>query len=245
MQQTATFQLTWRPDINLLFYVAKLVKNSALAEIAITHATTLLQSHIRSDDSTYHVVDFDQASANIKQRFTNQGFSDESCWARGQAWGIAGYAQTFAWTQESRFLDASKRLADYFISRLPENGVPYWDFDAPEPGPRDTSAALVAAYGMLLLHKNTPGESRKYLKAAIRLVEAVVKMSLAPEAGFAVSEDQDEDDGVRLGISDTIVLNATINNYEFAPRRWAEHGLVYADYYFLLVGNLMLEMGVA
>jgi uncharacterized protein YyaL (SSP411 family) len=233
--------LTYQPDLNLLFYVAELVGNPALADIAKTHATTLLDSHIRPDNSTFHVVDFDQATAGVKQRFTNQGFSDDSCWARGQAWGIAGYAQTYGWTKEPRFLDASRRLADYFLLRLPEDGVPYWDFDAPQPGPRDTSAALVTAYGMLLLYKHAPEDSVKYLEAAIRLVNAVVKRCLAPEAVFPPSENKDEDI-VELNGSDTIILNATINNYEFAPRRWADHGLVYADYFFLLIGNLMLEM---
>ncbi|KAF2652503.1 glycoside hydrolase family 88 protein [Lophiostoma macrostomum CBS 122681] len=231
-------------NLNLLFYVAELVGNPTLADIAKTHATTLLNSHIRPDDSTFHVVDFDQATARIKQRFTNQGFSDESCWARGQAWGIAGYAQCYGWTKEPRFLNASKRLADYFIKHLPDDGVPYWDFHSPKPGPRDTSAALIAAYGMLLLYKHAAEEAKQYMEAAIRVVRAVAAMSLAPEATVPLSDEPDGKDIVDFKGSDTIVLNATINDYEFAPRRWADHGLVYADYYFLLIGNLMLEMGL-
>lgn len=217
--------------------------NPNLARIASTHASTLLDSHIRQDDSTFHVVDFDQASGGVKDRFTNQGYSDESCWSRGQAWAIAGYAQTFGWTKNSKFLSASQRLADYFIEHLPEDGVPYWDFDAPKPGPRDTSGALVAAYGMLLLHKHLPLGSKGYLRAAIRIINAVIGSSLASEAVFV--DDTNGKDAVDLGGSDTIVLNATINNFRFAPRRWADHGLVYADYFFLLIGNVLLDMGLA
>lgn len=229
--------------MDLLFYTAKLVNNANLARIATTHASTLIDSHIRADNSTFHVVDFDQNSGSPKQRFTNQGYSDESCWSRGQAWGIAGYAQIYGWTKNEKFLHTSQRLADYFIEHLPEDDVPYWDFDAPKPGPKDTSAALVAAYGMLLLYKHSPWNSDKYLEAAIRIINAVVGKSV--KAGATITIDNANKEVVDLNGSDTIVLNATINNYEFAPRRWADHGLVYADYFFLLVGNTLLDMGLA
>lgn len=201
-----------------------------------------MKSHIRADNSTFHVVDFDRTLGSAKQRFTNQGYSDESCWSRGQAWAIAGYAQTYGWTKDSKFLAVSQLLADYFIEHLPDDGVPYWDFDAPIPGPRDTSGALAAAYGMLLLYKHSPFASEKYLKAAVRIVNAVVHTSLAPTASFV--DNAEQEDVVDLGGMDTIVLRATINNYEFAPRQWQDHGLVYADYFFLLIGNTMLEMGL-
>ena len=218
-----------------------MTNNPRLAEIATTHAITTLSAHIRSDDSTCHVVNFEQSDGSIKARMTNQGFSDTSCWSRGQAWGIAGYAQAYRWTKEPRFLDASRRLAEYFLARLPDDNVPYWDFDAPLPGPRDTSAGLIAAYGMVLLHQAL-GASAEFLEAALKIVRGVVALSLAPEARFVRTSRGDE--AVDMGGSETIVLNATINNYEFAPRRWADHGLVYADYYYLLIGNELLRMGL-
>lgn len=226
----------------MLYYVADLTNNTRLAEIATTHALTTLSAHIRPDNSTCHVVNFEQADGSVKERMTNQGYSDTSCWARGQAWGIVGYAQAYHWTKKPQFLDASRRLANYFIEHLPQDYVPYWDFDAPLPGPRDTSAALVAAYGMLLLHQAIQGD-KNYRETALQIIEAVISQSLAPEARFVRTSRGDE--AVDLGGPETIVLNATINNYEFAPRRWADHGLVYADYYFLLIGNELLRMGLA
>jgi hypothetical protein len=216
----------YNPDLDLLFYAANLTEDPALAHMAQTHASTLLRSHIRGDMSTFHVANFDQNTGRIKTRFTNQSFSDDSCWARGQAWGIAGYAQTFGWTQERKFLDASMRLAVYFIEHLPEDQVPFWDFDAPSPAPRDTSAALVAVYGMLLHHRHTHAKSSRNLEASLKILESMVDMSFTSD----------------LTVSETLILNATINNYEFAPKRFADHGLVYADYYFLLIGNTLLEM---
>ncbi|KAF2795544.1 glycoside hydrolase family 88 protein [Melanomma pulvis-pyrius CBS 109.77] len=230
-------------NLDLLYYVSHLTHNPRLASIATTHALTCLSSHIRPDNSTCHVVNFEQEDGSIKERITNQGFSDTSCWSRGQAWGIAGYAQAYRWTKDARFLDASCGLADYFLSHLPDDCVPYWDFDAPLPGPRDTSAALIAAYGMLLLHEATSAEKGgRYLRPALRILNGVVAMSLAPEARFVKTSRGEE--AVDMGGNETIVLNATINNYEFAPRRWADHGLVYADYYFLLIGNELLRMGL-
>lgn len=235
--------LTKNTDLDLLFYVSRLVNNPRLAQIASTHAHTTMRSHIRPDNSTYHVINFEPKTKQIKQRLTNQGYSVDSCWARGQAWGITGFAQTYGWNRDSRFLEKSRALADYFMEHLPEDSVPYWDFDAPKPGPRDTSAALIAAYGMLLLYRYGGTDSDKHLRNALRLIDGVVSMSLAPKAELQTSQDGSE--VVDFGGPETIVLNATINNYEFAPRRWADHGLIYADYYFLLLGNILLEMGLA
>lgn len=231
-----------------MFYIAHHTSTPHLSKIATQHAHKTLESHIRADNSTCHVVNFKQTDGSIKQRMTNQGYSDSSCWSRGQAWGIMGFAQCYKWTAEPKFLEASKALADYFLARLPPDGVPFWDFDAPQPAPRDTSAAMVAAYGMLLLFEAERGEdySRKYYEAAMRIVAGVVGTSLSPEAKFSAATPGGGDDpDVDLGGHDTILLHATINNYEFAPRRWADHGLVYADYYFILFGNKLLEMGLA
>ena len=229
-------------NLDLLYYVSSLTKDAHLAEIATTHAKTTLKSHIRDDDSTCHVVDFDQDAGVLRTRMTNQGYNDDSCWSRGQAWGIVGFAQSYGWTKEEAFLDASRRLADYYIKHLPEDSLPYWDFDAPQPGPRDTSSALIAAYGMLLLHQWVGESTTFYLESALQLVSSVITSSLAEDARFVTTLGGDED--VDLGAPETIVQYATINNYEFAPRRWANHGLVYADYYFLLIGNKLLKMGL-
>lgn len=215
--------------------------DSGLSEIASAHALTTMKALIRDDHSTFHVANFDQQTGLVKQRMTNQGYSDDSCWARGQAWGVTGFAQCYRRTKDKRFLETSIGLADYFITRLPEDSVPHWDFDAPQPAPRDTSAGLIAAYGMLLIHEALE-EDTYYLAAALRIVSGVLRTSMSSEARFVKSSSGAED--VDLGGCDTILLHATINNYEFAPRRWADHGLVYADYYFLLIGNKLLDMGI-
>lgn len=221
-------------NLDLLFWASDQTGDSTWREMAISHAKVTQKNHIRDDYSTFHVVNMDQTSGARKSRFTNQGYSDSSCWTRGQSWSITGFIQTYHWTKDISFLETSRQCADYFLARLPADGVPPWDFDAPvsprTATPTDTSAALIAAYGLLLLHEALVAleQASSYHTAALRIMSAICKSHLSTRG-----------DG-----QETIVLGATINNYEFAPRRWANHGLVYADYYFLLVGNKLLEMGL-
>lgn len=256
-------------NLDLLFWAARETSNTSLYGIALAHAKTTQKHHIREDNTTFHVVNFDAKTGNVKAKFTNQGFSDDSCWARGQAWGILGFMQTFGWTGVKSFLDTARALADYFLAHLPADGVPYWDFTAPvtATSPRDTSAAMVAACGLLLLHKALKGkpEGDRYLRAAIELVDATVtkflnpptlRLQTTPSSSKVLVYPEDfldkcESDGFdKVSVvdqltakpRDTILDGATINNYEFAPRRWSNHGLVYADYYFLLFGNMLLEL---
>ncbi|CAK7218222.1 hypothetical protein SBRCBS47491_003436 [Sporothrix bragantina] len=256
-------------NLDLLFYAAWQTDDRSLYDIAVAHARTTIKSHIRDDGSTVHLVMFDSATGEIVDKLTNQGYSAESCWARGQAWAIAGFAETYHWTRDPVFLETAYRCADYFLARLDEcedDRVP-WDFDAvrlsgdPDQPP-DMSAALVAAYGMLLLHQ--VDTKKNYLSSALRIVTAVCRTSLCPPAQFTVHQEPlqtvvDQNHASKSGISmvqslevdvgvggiPAIVSGATINNFEHAPRRWANHSLVYADYYFLLIGNKLLDMGLA
>lgn len=168
-----------------------------------------------------------------------------------------------------------------------DDAVPPWDFEPAtavlkaENGaggeerqkdervePTDTSAAMIASYGFLLIYEalklKQDAHAQKYLNAALRLTSAVCKRYLTPRAKFVPrtdgatvrsivdtpdhgAEEQDVEVAgfdVEDGGCEAILGGATINNYEFAPRRWANHSLVYADYYFMVVGNKLLEMGI-
>lgn len=247
-------------NLDLLFWAATQLRDANLREIAINHAKTTQRHHIRTDSSTFHVVNFDQTTGEVKAKITNQGYSDESCWSRGQSWAITGFAQTYLWTHDESFLTTARECADYFLAHLPSNGVPYWDFSAPvtPDTPTDTSAAVIACYGMLLLHDalTAKAEQSPYLKGAMYILTSVCATKMSPPAQFQTSTTSvpsvEHGTSIEPGTLDvnmgtgaeTILVGATINNYEFAPRRWADHGLVYADYYFLLVGNKLLEMGI-
>lgn len=266
-------------NLSLLFYVAAQTGDVGMRNAAVSHARTTRRTHVRDDGTTAHLVVLDPVTGAFRQRLTNQGRHHESCWSRGQAWAVAGFAEAWVWTREEEFLDTAVLCADTFLARMPEGdaAVPPWDFEtAPADKredenavePTDTSAAMIASYGFLLIYealrlRNSVG-AQKYLDAALRITNAVCKGYLTPRAKFVPqvkgatvrsivdtpdhgAEEQDVavagfevDDGGCEAILD----GATINNYEFAPRRWANHSLVYADYYFMLVGNKLLEMGI-
>ncbi|KAJ4352541.1 uncharacterized protein N0V89_007890 [Didymosphaeria variabile] len=247
-------------NLDLLFYAASKTGNNEMFSAAVQHARTTCRTHLRSDGSTTHLVVLDPESGEIKHRLTNQGYSHSSCWSRGQAWAIAGFAETYHWTKDEEFLRTSQRAADYFLKRLPENGIVPWDFDALEleglSQPSDSSAAIIAAYGMLLIHQGLVdlGQPSDYLAATLKITQTICAHHMSSAASWDTSEvDIDTVEWghvkktmqkVNMGAGDTILTGATINNFKHAPRRWANHGLVYADYYFILVGNKLLEMGI-
>lgn len=260
-------------NLDLLFYAAAHL-GPELAAIATKHAKTLISSHLRKESiagkgiqaySTIHVVNFDPATGAIKERRTAQGYAADSTWARGQAWAITGYAQTYVWTRDRQFLDVAIGLAEYFLARLEGapacvekvvdgrmvgRYVPLWDFDAPvdEANPlRDSSAGVIAANGMLLLSQALLGEdeglARRFRNAAMRIVSETVEFSYSREEARLLDGGKVVQDvsGERF---DAILRNATANHNAKDLDRYSDHGLVYADYYLLEFGNQLLKLGL-
>lgn len=158
-------------NLDLLYYVAHLTHDPRLAHIATTHAHTVRTAILRDDFSSFHMVNFDPRSpksGTIKARMTNQGYRDTSTWSRGQAWAILGFAQTYLWTRDTVFLDTATACANMLLTKLVASKhhhplVPPWDLDAPHADPdeplRDTSAGVIAANGLLLIHQACQGLS--------------------------------------------------------------------------------------
>lgn len=156
---------TWRKDwmhptiidnmlnLELLFWAGKNGGRRIFYDNAYQHAQVTQKEHLRPDFTSYHVVNYDTATGQPLQKKTDQGLADNSTWARGQAWGIYGFALAHRETKDRRFLVTAKQMAEVFIKNLPEDQVPYWDFNAPRTAaePRDASAAAIAASGMLEL----------------------------------------------------------------------------------------------
>jgi hypothetical protein len=213
-------------NLDLLYVASKLTGDPEFARRATAHAWTTLRHHIRPDYSTYHLVNYDPLSGTLKGRYTVQGFSDNSTWARGQAWALYGFATAYRFTGEPAFLEASRRLTAYFCQRVTEtsaDGAVYWDFDAPSvPELWDTSAAMIASSGMLLLHQLT-GDTN-FLSTLATILKTCALLARNPLN------------------ADTILDHATVNNNQDAHNPVRDTGLVYADYYFLEVGNRLLEI---
>ncbi|MCL6266287.1 glycoside hydrolase family 88 protein [Flagellimonas myxillae] len=142
-------------NLELLFEVSKLTNNSKYADIAIRHANTTLKNHFRTDNSSYHVVDYDPETGEVRSKQTAQGHSHESSWARGQAWGLYGFTLCYRYTQNPAYLELAEKIARFIVEHknLPDDKIPYWDFDAPSipEEPRDASAAAIMVSALLEL----------------------------------------------------------------------------------------------
>jgi uncharacterized protein YyaL (SSP411 family) len=152
-------------NLELLFWATKATGDSSFYNIAVTHANTTLENHFRSDNSSYHVLNYDSTGA-VKQKKTAQGLHDESAWARGQAWGLYGYTATYRETKDEKYLEQAVKIADFILSHpnLPEDKIPLWDFDAEKDALRDASAAAIMASALIELDTYAPDKG--YLKVA-------------------------------------------------------------------------------
>jgi hypothetical protein len=163
-------------NLELLCWATNNSKDSSFGRIAVTHATTTKKNHFRADFSSYHVVAYDASSGAVIKKMTAQGYADESAWARGQAWGLYGYTMMYRETRDTTWLNQAMHIADYIISRLPADLVPYWDFDVPmTPTPsRDASAAAINASALIELSTFVTGTvSQAYYQKAKAILQSL------------------------------------------------------------------------
>ncbi|WP_299604029.1 glycoside hydrolase family 88 protein [uncultured Aquimarina sp.] len=204
-------------NLELLFEASKYSQDQRYHDIAEQHAKTTLKNHFRTDNSSYHVVDYDTITGHIRSKVTHQGFGKESSWARGQAWGLYGYTMAYRYTKSTEFLEQAKKIATFLIhhNRLPEDGIPYWDFDAPKipKEPRDASAAAIIASAMIELYEYTT--DKKYLEFSDKI------MSSLSSENYVIQDKTEV----------PFILNHSTGNW---PKNDEINGPIsYADYYFL------------
>lgn len=163
-------------NLELLFWASKNGGNPYLADIAISHADRTMKYQFRPDYTSYHVAVYDTLSGEFLRGVTHQGYGDNTMWARGQAWAIYGFTVMYRETKDVRYLDFVQKVADVYLSRLPEDAVPYWDFDDPSipEAPRDASAAAVVASALLELSTYLPAErGSAYKDSAVRMLTSL------------------------------------------------------------------------
>lgn len=165
-------------NLPLLYFASNHTGNDCYRDAAKTHVKNAQKYLIREDYSTYHTYYMDTVTGKPKYGETAQGFSNNSCWARGQAWGIYGFPISYNHIGDDSLLDSACHLADYFISHLPDDYVCYWDlmFGQGSKEERDTSAAAIAACGLLELSKNLPVSNSKkneYEDIAIKIMTSL------------------------------------------------------------------------
>ncbi|SIR03366.1 unsaturated chondroitin disaccharide hydrolase [Alkalispirochaeta americana] len=165
-------------NVPLLFWASCESGKSHYREAAERHLKASVKYLVRDDSTTFHCYVFDAASGDPIKGVTAQGASDDSCWTRGQVWGIYGFALAMRLMQDTVFLDASVDLSEYYISHLPEDMIPYWDMVFQSGGEeRDSSAAAIAAAGMLelsdLMTEEDKATKRRYYDIAIHSLRAL------------------------------------------------------------------------
>jgi unsaturated chondroitin disaccharide hydrolase len=203
-------------NLELLYWAASELERSDLATIATSHAETSARFLLRPDGSTYHAYAFDPLTGLPLRGFTHQGLRDDSTWSRGQAWAIYGFANAARWTGREDFAAASSRCAEYFRARLPEHGVPPWDFDSADQDLHDSSASAIAAAGLLVLASVHPDNDRaeRYRSAAIQLLVALTDRC-------STSNRQDHEGLLTSGI------------WHLTAGFAVDEALIYGDYYYM------------
>ncbi|MGY0615171.1 glycoside hydrolase family 88 protein [Vibrio sp. FJH11] len=150
----------------LLFWASKVTGSPVYAQAATRHSETLAKHIVREDYSTYHSFNFHPVTQEPIKGETFQGYADDSCWARGQSWAIHGFAQTYLYTQDEKFLTLAKKLARYAVEQITDDGVPVWDYSLPsdEIQYKDSSAGAITAAGLLLISQciQDPEEAKQY-----------------------------------------------------------------------------------
>lgn len=204
-------------NLELLFWAAKNGGDKKFYDIAVTHAETTMKNHFRDDLTSWHVLEYDSLTGDVLNRHTKQGYADDSRWSRGQAWGIYGYTMVYRETGDKKFLEFAKKITDKYLSLLPGDMIPYWDFDASDlqNQERDASAAAVVASGLIELSTLVEEQElkEKYLNAAVKMLE-----SLSSEAYSG------------YGKSDAFLLHSTGAK---PLGHEIDVALIYADYYYI------------
>jgi rhamnogalacturonyl hydrolase YesR len=205
-------------NLEMLMWVAKETGNDTLKQIAISHAQTTAKNHFREDYSSYHVIDYNPETGEVENRNTHQGYSDESAWSRGQAWGLYGFTMMYRETGMEEFLFLAEKIAGFILKQkgIKEGQIPCWDFNAPNiPNePLDASAGAIitsALYELSAFSEN----GKEYTEVADLLFHKLSSVDFLAAVG--------ENEGFLLKHS----TGHLPHNSEI------DVPIVYADYYYL------------
>lgn len=203
-------------NLEMLFELTELTGDEKYKNAAISHADTTLKNHFRADNSSYHVIDYDPESGDVRNKHTAQGFAHESSWARGQAWGIYGYTVCYRYTKDARYLEQAQKIAKFIIDYkgTPKDGIPYWDYNAPNiPNePRDASAAAITVSALIEL-------------------DGYTEESYAPAINKIMNSLASKEYTANLGENSNFILKHSVGS--IPHNNEIDVPLNYADYYYL------------
>jgi unsaturated chondroitin disaccharide hydrolase len=204
-------------NLELLFWASKNGGSRNLYDIAVKHAETTMHNHFRPNYTSYHVVVYDTVTGKKIKGITHQGYADNSMWARGQSWAIYGFTMCYRETRKTEFLDFAQKVADVYLSRLPADLIPYWDFDDPviPNTPKDASAACITASALLELSTFVKDRA----KASIYRHKAEAMLQTLSSSAYQ-----------SRGINNAFLLHSTGHH---PAETEIDASIIYADYYYL------------
>jgi uncharacterized protein YyaL (SSP411 family) len=202
-------------NLEIMCWATQTTGDSIYYKGAVSHALITMKNHFRPNYSSYHLVDYNPQTGVVIGKQTIQGYSNESSWARGQAWGLYGYTMMYNKTGMNVFLIQALHIADYILSNLPADYIPFWDYNDPSipNAPRDVSAASVTASALIQLYSFS--NNTDYLKAA----EKILWNLSSPAYMNAANENQN-----------FLLKHSTGNK---PANSQVDVPIIYADYYFV------------
>lgn len=206
-------------NIPLLHWASLETGNPVYRNAAVRHYEAACNNVIRDDASAYHTFYFDPETGEPLKGVTRQGYSDDSAWARGQAWGIYGIPLNYRYVKDVSAFNLFKGMTNYFLNRLPEDEVCYWDLiftDGSEQS-RDSSAAAIGVCGIHEMLKYLPEvESDKdtYRHAMHCILRTVMERYTAPE--------------IKAG--NPVLLHGV---YSWHSGKGVDEGNIWGDYYYM------------
>lgn len=207
-------------NLELLLWASQNSEQTKFGEMARSHADVTMKHHFRPDYSCYHVVSYDTITGQPEAKCTYQGYADDSDRSRGQAWALYGYTMMYRETKQKKYLDQAIHVARFIMAhpQLPEDKIPYWDFDDPDipATPRDASAGAVIASALIELSRYTKG---RFSKECLAVAETQLKTLTSPEY---LAEP---------GTNCNFILKHSVGNKP--KNREVDVPLTYADYYYV------------
>ena len=210
-------------NLPLLYWASEQTGDETYKDIALKHTATCLKYSMREDGSTFHTVFMNPETGDMVRGATCQGYRDDSSWARGQAWAVYGVAMSFRYTKDPAYIDVFRRVLDFYLSRLPDDLIPYWDmiFTSGSDEPRDSSSASIVACGLLEMSKYVPGEEAHiYTTIAKQMMKSLVD-------NYSVKDPD---------VSNGLVLHATYSKkspYNTCTPEGVDECASWGDYFYM------------
>ena len=206
-------------NIPLLHWAFLETGNPVYRNAAVRHYEAACNNVIRDDASAYHTFYFDPETGEPLKGVTRQGYSDDSAWARGQAWGIYGIPLNYRYVKDDSAFNLFKGMTNYFLNRLPEDEVCYWDliFTDGSNQSRDSSAAAIGVCGIHEMLKYLPeveSDKNTYRHAMHCILRSLMECYTAPE--------------IKPG--NPVLLHGV---YSWHSGKGVDEGNIWGDYYYM------------